>query len=61
MSPLFWIYWAVTVPFTLIVLATYIFWYRTNKRDHLAMDRQLEESIQRLAERKSDLMSDKVV
>jgi hypothetical protein len=51
-SSKFWIYWAITIPLTLIVLAAWIYWYQINKRSHEAMDRKIEESMPSAATRR---------
>lgn len=44
-SPRFWIYWAATVPFTLIVVAAYFLWERRRQALHKLESENLERDI----------------
>lgn len=44
-SPSFWMYWAVTIPLTLIILAAWWFWCRREERFQEEFERRLKQSM----------------
>ncbi|KAL7931769.1 hypothetical protein V8C35DRAFT_309481 [Trichoderma chlorosporum] len=47
-SSKFWLYWAVTIPFTLVVVGLFFLWKKRRLRSYEIDDRQLEENIEQM-------------
>jgi hypothetical protein len=40
----FWFYWAITIPLTIIVLVTWVFWQRSWNKQNIELDRKARDS-----------------
>jgi cytochrome c-type biogenesis protein CcmH/NrfF len=47
-SPDFWLYWAVTIPVTLLIVGLWLFWERRRRRMYEIEDRDLELSVEEM-------------